>query len=262
MSTLNKGEYSGNILNLVEFEGIITSKTAYHDKVDQSYHYHANPHLSFIINGAHLERKNNQTAVKTSKDVLFYHSGEFHQTIPFTPDTKNLNLEIDSYFLQKHDISEELLEKAVLKNVRSKLFMLKLNSELNFNDGLTQTALHSLILDFVAEADVKDYQQILWCTKLEEFLNDNWNLNHSLEELSILLGVHPVTISKHFPKYIGCTIGEYVRRIRITRSLDLLKSSNQSLTEIALFCGFSDQSHFLRTFKHMTGLNPKSFRNF
>lgn len=140
--------------------------------------------------------------------------------------------------------------------------MLKLNSELNFNDGLTQTALHSLILDFVAEADVKDYQQILWCTKLEEFLNDNWNLNHSLEELSILLGVHPVTISKHFPKYIGCTISEYVRRIRITRSLDLLKSSNQSLTEIALFCGFSDQSHFLRTFKHLTGLNPKSFRNF
>jgi AraC family transcriptional regulator len=113
--------------------------------------------------------------------------------------------------------------------------MLKLNSELNFNDGLSQTALHTLILDFVAEADVKDYQQILWCTKLEEFLNDNWNLNHSLEELSILLGVHPVTISKHFPKYIGCTISEYVRRIRITRSLDLLKSSNQSLTEIALF---------------------------
>lgn len=262
MSTLNKGEYSGNILNLVEFDGIITSKTAYSGNYDKSYHYHANPHLSFIIHGAHLERKSNQTSVRTTKDVLFYHSGELHQTIPFTSETKNLNLEIDSDFLQKHDISEELLEKAVLKNVRSKLFILKLNSELNFNDGLTPTALHSLLLDFVAEADVKDYRQILWCTKLKEFLNDNWNHNHSLEELSVLLGVHPVTISKHFPKYIGCTIGEYVRRIRVIRSLDLLKSSRQSLTEIALYCGFSDQSHFTRTFKYLTGLNPKSFRNF
>jgi hypothetical protein len=47
--------------------------------------------------------------------------------------------------------------------------MLKLNSELNFNDGLSQTALHTLILDFVAEADVKDYQQIYGVQNLKSF---------------------------------------------------------------------------------------------
>lgn len=261
MNTLNKGEYSGNILNLIECEGIITSKTAYEYDYNKSYHYHTNPHLSFILNGAHLERKKNQTQVKTTKDILFYHSGELHQTIPYTPKTKNLNLEIDSCFLNKYQISESQLENAVQKNIRSKLFILKLNTELNLNDSLTQNSLYSLLFNFVTETDIKDYKQILWCLKLEEILNDNWNINYSLDDLSMLLGVHPVTISKHFPKYFGCTMSEYIRRMRIVRSLDLLKSSNQSLTQIAYRCGFSDQSHFFRTFKHLTGLNPKSFRN-
>ena len=122
--------------------------------------------------------------------------------------------------------------------------------------------MYSLLFNFVAEADVKDYKKILWCLKLKEILNDNWNINYSLDDLSRILEVHPISISKYFTKYFGCTMSEYVRRLRIVRSLDLIKSSNQSLTEIAHHCGFSDQSHFFRTFKHLTGLNPKSFRNF
>lgn len=262
MNTLNKGEYSGNILNLIECEGIITSKTAYANDYNKSYHFHTNPHLSFILIGAHLERKKNRTEVKTTKDILFYHSGELHQTTPFSPQTQNLNLEIDSCFLNKYQVSEAQLEYAVQKNIRSQLFVLKLNTELNLNDDLTEDSLYSLLFNFVAETNVKDYKQIPWCLKLEEILNDNWNINQRLDDLSMALGVHPVTISKHFSKYFGCTMSEYIRRKRIVHSLVLLKSSNKSLTEIAHFCGFSDQSHFFRTFKHLTGISPKAYRNF
>jgi AraC family transcriptional regulator len=262
MLTLNKGEYSGNILQLMECQGIVASKTGYKNDYNQSIHYHANPHLSFILNGALTERKQNQTQLKTTKDILFYHSGELHQTISLTPTTQNLNLEIDALFLSNYEISENDLRLAVHENIGSHLFMIKLFTELNFNDELAQTSLSALLLQFVSETNCKDYKQINWCLKLQEILNDEWNHNHSLDELSLKLGVHPVTISKHFSKYFGCTLGEYVRKVRIVRSLEMIKSTTYSLSEIAYICGFSDQSHFIRTFKHLTGLNPKTFQKF
>lgn len=262
MLTLNKGEYSGNVLQLMECQGIVASKTGYENNYNTSYHYHSNPHLSFILNGAHTERKQNRTELKTTKDVLFYHSGELHQTISLTPKTQNLNLEIDVCFLNRYEITESELEQAVKKNVGSRLFMLNLFTELNLNDSVAQASLSSLILDFVSETNCKEYSQIHWCLKLKEILNDDWNKNHSLDELSLIVGVHPVTISKHFSNYFGCTLGEYVRKVRIVRSLDLIKSTTYSLSEIAYLCGFSDQSHFIRTFRSLTGLNPKAFRKF
>ncbi|MEW6737177.1 MAG: helix-turn-helix domain-containing protein [Acidobacteriota bacterium] len=40
----------------------------------------------------------------------------------------------------------------------------------------------------------------------------------------------------------------------------MIKNSQMSLTEIALHCGFADQSHFTRNFKEITGFLPKEFR--
>jgi AraC family transcriptional regulator len=51
-----------------------------------------------------------------------------------------------------------------------------------------------------------------------------------------------------------------MRRLKIEKSLYLLKDSSFSLTEIAAECGFSDQSHFIRTFKQLTGFLPNSYK--
>ncbi|WP_446725123.1 helix-turn-helix domain-containing protein [Mucilaginibacter sp. SJ] len=51
-----------------------------------------------------------------------------------------------------------------------------------------------------------------------------------------------------------------VRTLRVERSLSLMKHENISLTEIAYSSNFSDQSHFIRNFKHCTALLPKQYR--
>jgi AraC family transcriptional regulator len=83
-----------------------------------------------------------------------------------------------------------------------------------------------------------------------------------LQEIALIIGVHPVTISKFFRKYFSCTLGEYQRKIKIEKSIQLIKESKLSLTEIAFLCGFTDQSHFTRNFKNMTGFLPKKFQQF
>jgi AraC family transcriptional regulator len=100
----------------------------------------------------------------------------------------------------------------------------------------------------------------LWVKTLEQVLHDRWNENISLQELAILSGVSPITISKQFPFYFNDTLGCYMRKLKIEKALSLIKSTNLRLTEVAFECGFADQSHFIRTFKQLTGFLPKSFR--
>ncbi|HWK05009.1 MAG TPA: AraC family transcriptional regulator [Puia sp.] len=91
-------------------------------------------------------------------------------------------------------------------------------------------------------------------------MNDRWNELLSLQDLSVVVGVHPVTISKHFSRYFNCTLGQYMRKLRINKAISLVKSSGTSLTDISYECGFADQSHFIRTFKHMTGFLPMQYQ--
>ncbi|MFT4205078.1 MAG: AraC family transcriptional regulator [Chitinophagaceae bacterium] len=257
---LNKGNYSGEVQNLKEYAGFITSKTTYIDNYNTEFHYHENPHLSFILQGGNYEHKKSQTSIKTFGDVLFYHSGEIHKTIPTNETSKNLNLEFDINFLKDNFVSETELKNVVDHNLNSRLFMLKVHSELQLNDTITETAIQALLLNFVKNNKTDNRKTIRWIVELTNILNDEWNRNHSLSELSQRLGIHPVTISKNFNKYFGCTYGDYVRKLRIDRSLALIKSTHSSLTEIAFLCGFADQSHFIRTFKSYTGTNPKYFQ--
>ncbi len=46
----------------------------------------------------------------------------------------------------------------------------------------------------------------------------------------------------------------------VERSLPLIKESRMSLSEIAHYCGFADQSHFIRCFRGATGFRPGAFR--
>jgi AraC family transcriptional regulator len=48
--------------------------------------------------------------------------------------------------------------------------------------------------------------------------------------------------------------------VRVERSLAFMSRRNLSLTEIAISCGFADQSHFTRSFKRIMGLKPSAFR--
>jgi AraC-like DNA-binding protein len=102
-----------------------------------------------------------------------------------------------------------------------------------------------------------------WAKELKDIIQDqiDTNLTLSLKEVSQSLNVHPTYLSREFSKYFDdLTFGDYIRKLRIEKSINLLNESTHSLAEIAYLTGFSDQSHFNRTFKKYTGKNPSEFR--
>ena len=102
-----------------------------------------------------------------------------------------------------------------------------------------------------------------WAKELKEIIQDqiDTNLTLSLKEISESLNVHPSYLSREFSKYFDdLSFGDYIRKLRIEKSIVLLQDPNYSLAEIAYLTGFSDQSHFNRIFKMHTGKSPSIFR--
>lgn len=102
-----------------------------------------------------------------------------------------------------------------------------------------------------------------WAKQLREIIQDqiDTNLALSLKDISKNLDVHPSYLSREFSKYFDdLSFGEYIRKLRIEKAIQLIYSNNYSLTEVAYLTGFSDQSHFTRVFKLHTGKNPSEFK--
>jgi len=100
-----------------------------------------------------------------------------------------------------------------------------------------------------------------WAQELKETIQDHIDTNLSLKELSKTLEISPSYLSREFSKYFeDLSFGDYIRKQRIEKAVELINSSSYSLTEIAYLTGFSDQSHFTRIFKKHIGQNPSDYR--
>lgn len=102
-----------------------------------------------------------------------------------------------------------------------------------------------------------------WARELREIIQDqiDTNLSLSLQDISEGLNMNPAYLSREFSKYFNnLSFGEYIRKLRIEKAMELLTHSAHSLSEIAYLTGFSDQSHFTRIFKRFSGQNPSEYR--
>lgn len=125
-----------------------------------------------------------------------------------------------------------------------------------------ESLLHEVYQKFLNEPDKKKIPG--WVRELKNIIQDQIDTQFTvdLKKISDELALNPSYLSREFSKYFDdLNFGDYVRQKRIEKAISLMEESDYSLTEIAYLTGFSDQSHFTRTFKLITGRNPLSFRN-
>jgi len=99
-----------------------------------------------------------------------------------------------------------------------------------------------------------------WLIRAEELVHATLDDTPSLAEIAAAVEVHPVHLSRTFRRFYGCTLGEYVRRLRVRRAAEALVRTDLPLSRIALEAGFSDQAHFSRVFKQLVGCTPSAYR--
>jgi AraC family transcriptional regulator len=72
-------------------------------------------------------------------------------------------------------------------------------------------------------------------------------------------GVHPVYLARVFRRRHGCSVGEYLRVLRLVEAGRLVLEG-AALAQAAHEAGFADQAHFSRCFSGAFGFTPKGLR--
>lgn len=96
--------------------------------------------------------------------------------------------------------------------------------------------------------------------KIMLYIQSNYMEEITLDSLCNAGGLGRTSCTKLFQKYVNTTPIEYVRRYRIAKSIELLKSTDKTVTEIAYETGFSGTSFFTKTFKEMLGITPSQMK--
>ena len=91
------------------------------------------------------------------------------------------------------------------------------------------------------------------------YIDEHLGERISLGELACEAGISRFHFARQFRLSTGESPMEYLRHVRIERSKSILQNRETTIAEVAATLGFSDQSHFTRTFGRLVGVSPGSF---
>ena len=91
------------------------------------------------------------------------------------------------------------------------------------------------------------------------YINTDLTQELNLAKLAAVVGVSKFYFCWLFKQSMGTTPHQYVLQQRVERAKQLLKQHQASIADVALQCGFTNQSHLNRHFKRLTGITPLTF---
>jgi AraC family transcriptional regulator len=117
------------------------------------------------------------------------------------------------------------------------------------------------LLDEVAATRIAPLRDApAWLGVARQVLDDALGDEIRIDRLAREVGVHPVHLARVFRRCIGVTPGDYLRGRRLAHARALLRETRRPISDIAVACGFVDQSHFTSAFKRAFGVTPRAFR--
>lgn len=262
MKQLKTGQFHGETNHTLHLEGLTLTDTVYtHPKVD--WHYHENAYFTLILQGNVIEGNKKEVYNCSAGTLLFHYWQEPHYNVRPDVFTRGFHLELNQDWFDHFDIDHMALQgSAQITNPGVRLLIHQIFKETKLHDGLSTLSIQQLLLQALTfTAPVHSGQKTpSWVNKLREVLHDEFENKLSLNYLSSQLNIHPVHLSRGFPQYFHCNLGEYLRKLKVERSLVLLAQAYVPLTDIAFRCGFADQSHYIRCFKEICGIGPSAYR--
>ena len=93
------------------------------------------------------------------------------------------------------------------------------------------------------------------------YIRNNYSAKITLNDIADSGKVSVSTCCALFNIYLNISPMNFTRDHRIKISMNLLENSNESMTEIAYKCGFTNSSYFSETFKQLNGISPKEYRH-
>jgi AraC family transcriptional regulator len=259
--------YSGisrRVLRRFEISPITIEEAWYPPGFCMPRHSHEHAEFACGLEGVHWSLLGNRGYTCRPGTLRFLPAGEPHENY-FPKGARCLRIELRTPILDRaREHGAVLRTPGELATPAAALLSRLLLKEFRQNDDLSALSIEGLSLQLLEACSGEPAWpgELLpqWLGRIREMLHEESASRLTLAELGRSAGRHPVQVCRQFHRRFRCTIGEYVRRLRVGRAQSLLTRSELSLAEIALACGFSDQSHFTRAFRRLTGMPPRQYR--
>ncbi len=92
------------------------------------------------------------------------------------------------------------------------------------------------------------------------YISENFTEHITVKDICAAVGYSKSTVLSSFKKEFSITVNAYLTNIRLERAKKMLESESLTINEVALSCGFSDQSYFSKVFSAKFGLTPTEYR--
>ncbi|WP_124981187.1 AraC family transcriptional regulator [Nonlabens xiamenensis] len=256
------------------------------DDFDFPIHFHPEIELNFIKDGAGVRRTvGDHMGVIDDLELVLVgsnlpHVWELHQCK--CKEIHEITVHIDKDLLDQKMLSRKIFKP--IKDMLSRashgiLFSKRITKEIM--PRLTQLSKTSGIdyyLEFVSimydlsnsrnqkmlstsPSQVKDFENSSNIKKVYDYVQKNYHQKITLNEISELVNMSPVSFNRFIKKRTGRTFVAFVNNIRISHATRLLLETDLSIGEISYKCGFNNVANFNRVFKKEKNCTPSEFKD-
>lgn len=262
---LRAGQFYGTTSQAVSGNGFRFTEKSYSSHTTLPKHAHELSHFCFVLGGNYQETIGSKLFERGPATLAFYPPDVSHSE-RHSSSGRHFLVEVDFQSLEKvRDYGVVLSEPALLQSDSALWLAARMYREFCERDELSPLVLESVATELLIETsrvrrERRERKPPAWLEVVRESLRESFSSPPCLTDLAKLVGVHPTHLARVFRQFERCTVGDYVRKVRINYACTRMLSSNDTFIEIALAAGFADQTHFTRTFKRVTGVTPTEFR--
>jgi len=230
-------------------------------------HSREHAHFCYVLEGQYTESSDGSVNATCPAGSLRYVPPGYEHARSFSAGTHCLRLEIDrAVFDRVANLTEALQRPADIPSILCRWLAYCVYQKFLQNDPLALISIEGILLKLLAETARQANGSgpagnvPRWLRIAHEYLDSNFQRPLTLAEVAGVAGVHRVHLAREFRRRFSITVGEFLRKRRVEYACHLVSKTSDPLAEVAVHCGFSDQSHLTATFRRQVGLTPGRFR--
>jgi len=264
-SSCSNGSCQANLLRVREAAGLCLTEATHPAGLRVPPHAHEKTHFCLLLQGIYEEIWGRDIFVRKPGTLALTAGGAVHSNRIHSSGIRFFSIEMTQPWLDRANGHLKYFQGLTQFNNGSLPWLaMRLYREFRSEDDVAPLAIEGLVLELLAglaRQGPESEGAATWLKKAQDFVRDRFQRSISLVEVAEFAGVHPVSLARAFRRTHHCTVGDYVRKLRVEFACQKLTGTRASLVDIALSAGFSEQSHFSRTFKRLTGLTPSQYRS-
>ncbi len=230
-------------------------------------HTHETAHFVLVLRGIYTTEAHNQDGYCSASTLIFNPAGTSHRDCFLSQNGRFLSITPGvhgSKLLEKVPCVARVIAGRSAHPLTS-LVTRPIEREFAREYGPSAIVLESLGLELIGQLvqfndGIEPRGIPAWLLRTREMIDDSAGIEISIAGLAAAAEVHPVYLARAFRKHFGRSPGEYMRRRRLLRVLQVLSETRIPLVEVALQCGFSDQSRMTHALKSEFGIAPGQYR--